>query len=394
MASGGSFEMLGKSRYRVPLAVLILVLLLVTMAAVGCTAILGDFDVTTDAGHEVKQEAGAPDVSKLETSTTDTLTRADTGRDSSKPDALSEAEAGDTGTDVAGETSLPEAAATPEILTVKFAGAGTGKVTSSPVGVNCAVSCFATFDAGTEVTLTASTPAGSVFTGWSGGGCSGFNTCQVDMTAATTVTATFSVAATWDPTWSLAGVTYTDGNLSIVSSTAAETVNVRTTIGVSAGKWYWEVTATNGDGVDDGGLGIVGANMPNNAEWIGDVASGLGFGYGSAGFYCTWATTIPGCTNNGEATLSTTEPAPPAVTTGVVYMFALDMDTGFLWLGWNGKWNGTDVSLTAANYVASGVTGTVYAGVTLYDTVLAFTGNFGSSPFKYTVPTGYNPGLY
>ena len=63
--------MLGKSRYRVPLAVLILVLLLVTMAAVGCTAILGDFDVATDAGHEVKPESGAPDVSKLETSTTD-----------------------------------------------------------------------------------------------------------------------------------------------------------------------------------------------------------------------------------------------------------------------------------------------------------------------------------
>jgi hypothetical protein len=75
-------------------------------------------------------------------------------------------------------------------------------------------------------------------------------------------------------------------------------------------------------------------------------------------------------------------------------MFALDMDTGFLWLGWNGKWNGTDLSLTAANYVASGVTGTVYAGVSFYDTVLAFTGNFGSSPFKYAVPAGYNPGLY
>jgi hypothetical protein len=373
----------------------ILALLPVTIAAVGCTAILGDFDLTTDAGHEVMQESGGPDVSKPETSSTDALGRADTERDSSKPDADAETEADvrDTGTDVAGDTSLPEAVTT-ETLTVKFAGAGTGKVTSSPAGINCAVPCSTSFDAGTEVTLTASTPAGSVFTGWSGGGCSGFSTCQVNLTEATTVTATFSVAATWDPTFSIAGAAYTNGNLSINAGTASETVNARTTIGVSSGKWYWEVTATTGSATDDGGLGILGPNMPNNAGWIGDVASGLGFGYGSPGFYCTWATTIPGCANSGASTLSTSEPAPPAVTTGIVYMFALDMDTGMLWLGWNGLWNGTDSSVTAANYVASGVTGTVYAGVTLYNSVLAFTGNFGSSPFKYTVPAGYNPGLY
>jgi hypothetical protein len=54
--------------------------------------------------------------------------------------------------------------------------------------------------------------------------------------------------------------------------------------------------------------------------------------------------------------------------------------------------------VTAANYVASGLTTTagtkVYSGVTFYNAVLSFTGNFGASAFKYPVPTGFNPGLY
>jgi len=40
--------------------------------------------------------------------------------------------------------------------------------------------------------LTATTTAGSTFTGWSGGGCSGIGTCTVTLSAATTVAAAFS----------------------------------------------------------------------------------------------------------------------------------------------------------------------------------------------------------
>src|SRR3989454_905410 len=55
-------------------------------------------------------------------------------------------------------------------LTVSKTGAGSGTVTSSPVGISCGATCAAAFASGSAVTLTAAPAAGSMFTGWSGGG--------------------------------------------------------------------------------------------------------------------------------------------------------------------------------------------------------------------------------
>jgi hypothetical protein len=77
-------------------------------------------------------------------------------------------------------------------LSVGKAGTGTGTVTSNPGGINCGGACTASYNGGTVVGLTAAAAAGSTFTGWSGGGCSGTGTCTVTMNAATTVTATFT----------------------------------------------------------------------------------------------------------------------------------------------------------------------------------------------------------
>jgi Tol biopolymer transport system component len=75
-------------------------------------------------------------------------------------------------------------------LTVTIAGTGTGTVTSSPAGIDCPGTCSAQYADGTSVTLTA-TP-GSAFKGWSGGGCSGQGTCQLTLSADTSVTAFFA----------------------------------------------------------------------------------------------------------------------------------------------------------------------------------------------------------
>ena len=80
-------------------------------------------------------------------------------------------------------------------LSVVLAGAGTGLVTSSPDStISCGATCSGTFLPGTVLTLTAAPSAGSIFTGWSGGGCSGLGKCTVAISGSTDVTATFDVA--------------------------------------------------------------------------------------------------------------------------------------------------------------------------------------------------------
>ena len=77
-------------------------------------------------------------------------------------------------------------------LTVAKGGSGSGTVMSSPAGISCGPTCSASFADGAAVTLSATPATGSTFTGWSGGGCSGTSTCQVTLTASTSLTATFT----------------------------------------------------------------------------------------------------------------------------------------------------------------------------------------------------------
>jgi len=60
-------------------------------------------------------------------------------------------------------------------------------------GIDCGGVCTAPFVTGGSVTLTASPDPGSVFTGWSAGGCSGTGTCTV-MVGNQTVVAIFDPA--------------------------------------------------------------------------------------------------------------------------------------------------------------------------------------------------------
>ncbi|MBK7075989.1 MAG: hypothetical protein IPH44_27215 [Myxococcales bacterium] len=77
-------------------------------------------------------------------------------------------------------------------LTITRTGTGTGTVTSTPAGVSCGTTCTFGFDYGALVTLNASATT-STFTGWTGGGCSGTGPCTVTMTAATAVSANFTL---------------------------------------------------------------------------------------------------------------------------------------------------------------------------------------------------------
>jgi hypothetical protein len=106
-------------------------------------------------------------------------------------------------------------------LTVTFSGSGTGVVTSTPHGIDCAAVCSIQLPVNTSVQLKAQSVGGSMFAApfltVSGSDCGttthggqGANTCQTLLTDDTTVQATFN---TKPPPCIAPGVTYT--NLSV-----------------------------------------------------------------------------------------------------------------------------------------------------------------------------------
>ncbi len=85
---------------------------------------------------------------------------------------------------------------TPEYeLKVKKPGSGSGKVTSSPAGIDCGGICSAKFKEDVEVTLSQVADSGSKFLKW-GGACSGAGECKVSMCEAKEVTAEFESTET------------------------------------------------------------------------------------------------------------------------------------------------------------------------------------------------------
>jgi List-Bact-rpt repeat protein/VCBS repeat protein len=78
-------------------------------------------------------------------------------------------------------------------LSVTKTGTGNGTVTSSPAGINCGSDCSESYTSGVVVALSVIPAAGSVFSGWSGGGCS---TGAVTMNGSRSCTAVFNSQAT------------------------------------------------------------------------------------------------------------------------------------------------------------------------------------------------------
>jgi DNA-binding beta-propeller fold protein YncE len=82
-------------------------------------------------------------------------------------------------------------------LSVRTSGSGGGAITSSaPAPIECATACEAQIRSGAEVSLTATPDPGSIFAGWSEGGCEGGeSTCTVAMDGATSVNAEFKAVS-------------------------------------------------------------------------------------------------------------------------------------------------------------------------------------------------------
>ena len=163
--------------------------------------------------------------------------------------------------------------------------------------------------------------------------------------------------ATWNPADKHASVTLSGGDLTAASTGGS----VRSTIGKSSGKWYWEVVTTTAvamPGITDISTSLVsylGSSGTTSYGWY----AGDGYLYNAAVPYALVST----------------------FTTGQVLGFALDMDNGTLGL----------YKANTLYYTLTGLTGTYYAGTGYSGSTTA---NFGATALTYTPPSGYASGLY
>lgn len=187
------------------------------------------------------------------------------------------------------------------------------------------------------------------------------------------------VFAAWNPADKYADLVLSSGNLT-VNSTTSVWGGVRATQGKSSGKWYFETTIDVETGTSNRHIGVA------NSSWalsvlLGYELAGAGWGFRDSGangasYYNKSATAFTGLTNN----------------TGDVVMVAFDMDTGKLWWGVNGIWSGDPSAGTGEAYAS--LAGTLYPALSLIGITDQITANFGATAFMYTVPTGFNAGVF
>lgn len=86
----------------------------------------------------------------------------------------------------------PAGTSTDVTVNVLFAGTGSGTVTLTPPGTACNAACSETYTSGTTVTMHPEASMYSLFSGWSGGSCTGNGDCLLTPSTDITVTATFT----------------------------------------------------------------------------------------------------------------------------------------------------------------------------------------------------------
>lgn len=187
--------------------------------------------------------------------------------------------------------------------------------------------------------------------------------------------------ATWNPDDKGDRIILSNGNLTATLDTGIIKGNVRCTVGVSSGKWYWEVSVVslyeypaymftgvgNSDALLDTDLGNDGT--PNGWSYS---ASGRFYHEGVVSY-------IPNAYGHDD-----------------IIGVALDMDNGKIWFSKNGVWQVKDEGedpnpATGTDEALSGLSGKIYPMVGLgLEEGDQITANFGATDFAYSIPDGFS----
>lgn len=179
-----------------------------------------------------------------------------------------------------------------------------------------------------------------------------------------------AIFATLNPADKDTNITLSNGNLTAVNGSTGSWKSVRSTISVSTGKWYWETTINATDAANDALTGIALGTDPMD-NFCGAYSTGWGY-YGGAGIKLN---------NSASSAYGAT------FTTGDVIGTALDIGGGTVEMYKNGVSQGV---------MFTGLTGPMFAMPSCFagSPTTQITMNFGATPFAFSVPGGYNPGLY
>jgi hypothetical protein len=197
------------------------------------------------------------------------------------------------------------------------------------------------------------------------------------MTDVPTLTnATTANYATLNPIDKGSSINLSSGNLQYDASGTIVQFS-RSTIGVTTGKWYFEVTAAAIDnGNAEWGIANQSASVTN---YIGSDGNGWGFAPQTSGSSYKYS--------GGSAITYGT-----ATGTGT-YACAFDADAGKVWFSdKTGAWIDSGNPAAGTNESFSGLTGTLFAALGQYSGSSRTTQaqiNFGQRPFAYTPPSGF-----
>jgi hypothetical protein len=178
---------------------------------------------------------------------------------------------------------------------------------------------------------------------------------------------------TLNPLDKASDLTVTNGNLNVTSTNAPVDNQVRGTLGVTSGKWYWEVLVNTTSNATM--IGITDAsNTANTGVFPGSSTITYGY-YG----------------NNGNKYNSTNAAYGNTYGAADIVGVALDLDNGKIWFSKNGTFQDSGDPAAGTNAAYSSISGTKQpavgdvGGAASID--VAF--NFGQRAFAYTAPSGF-----
>lgn len=192
-----------------------------------------------------------------------------------------------------------------------------------------------------------------------------------------------SGTVTWETGTAGTGLTFSESDMLVIPDAVADWQNVWTTFARTTGKYYWELEyeGTGSKYSQTPGL----TNQLLSAPEVGKYSHSFGW-HPFADFVAGGSFSVANATGGYAA----------VQTDGEYLMFAVDLDAGKLWCGFNNAWTagGDPAAGTGHNIAFSvGTTGALRPGTSIYDTANTHSIRLrvASGGFLGTVPSGFLP---